>query len=133
MRTHAATLAKDDDQPAAALTLEIAMSVATITVGSGLRRNVLDPADWDELASMAAHVAARSDVKVVVVRGRGETFSAGSNLRCWNGAGDRNVDDDFFRIEAALQAVEKIPVPTIAVVEGVAAGAGCELALACDL
>src|SRR5690554_401612 len=133
MNSHPAMVSTGGRVSSTPLTLEVIGSVATITLGSGLRHNVLEPRDWDDLASIADTVAARFDVKVVVIRGGGKTFSAGSNLRSWDEADAHTVDEGFLRIEAALQAIESIPVPTLAVVEGVAAGAGCELALACDL
>lgn len=132
MTPGAPTLAGGSLRASGALSLEVDGAVASITLGSGERRNVLAPSDWDQLVSIADQLARRADLKVVVVRGGGQTFSAGSDLRFWEND-DRTIDDDFARMEAALQAIEQIPVATIAVVEGVAAGAGCELALACDL
>jgi enoyl-CoA hydratase len=133
MRRRTTTLADGAGEACGALACEITNGVAAITIGSGRRRNVLAPSEWDELTRIAQHVATQADVKVVVVRGREFNFSAGSDLRFWRDADSDTVDDDFARIEAALQSIERMPVPTIAVVEGVAAGAGCELALACDL
>jgi enoyl-CoA hydratase len=118
---------------ASALSCQVTGAIAVITIGSGQRHNVLAPSEWDELARIADELTSRVDVKVVVVRGRASTFSAGSDLRFWREADSGTIDADFARIEAALQSIERMPVPTIAVVEGVAAGAGCELALACDL
>jgi enoyl-CoA hydratase len=116
-----------------AVTLDIEGDVARLTIGNGSRRNALGVTDWSRLHRLADELSRYTDVKVVVVRGAGATFSAGSDIREWSEATPAEVDASFQAMEAALQAVESIEVPTIAVVEGVAVGAGCELALACDL
>lgn len=108
-------------------------SVASLTVGSGARFNAMDLDQWRELADAARSLVASDSVRAVVVRGQGGTFSSGSDLREWTGLTQDQVSGSFADIEDALQAIESIPVPTVAVVEGVAAGGGCQLALACDL
>src|SRR6266496_5102704 len=116
-----------------AVTIQIAAGVARLTIGAGMRRNALGIAGWTRLRRLADELAGRREVRLVLLRGAGSTFSAGFDIREWRDASSPDVDASFAAMEAALQAVENIEVPTVAVLEGVAAGAGCELALACDL
>ncbi|MBT1002966.1 enoyl-CoA hydratase/isomerase family protein [Paenarthrobacter sp. DKR-5] len=115
-----------------AVTVDVSGSVATIMVGTGQRFNAMGAAEWRSLGEAARSLAAKP-LRAVVVRGCGGTFSSGSNLREWEHSPAEDVQEIFATIEAALQAVEDLPMPTVALVEGAATGAGCQLALACDL
>jgi enoyl-CoA hydratase/carnithine racemase len=119
--------------PTAAVTVEESAGVAVVRVGYGTRRNALTTYGWDTLREASTRLTSRTDLTAVVLRGAGDTFCAGSDLTEWDGADGATVDASFAAMEAALQAVEAIPVPTLAVVQGAATGAGCQLALACDL
>lgn len=120
-------------QPTTVVTVEESTGTAVVRVGDGTRRNALTTDGWNALHEAVAGLAAREDVLAVVVRGHGDVFCAGSDLQEWDGADGATVDASFAAMETALQAVEAIPVPTLAAVQGAATGAGCQLALACDL
>lgn len=107
--------------------------VLEAVVGSGGSRNALGHDDWQAVERIFRELDADDEVSAVLVRGSGATFSAGSDLREWVHAGPDDVEESFARMEAACTAIEEAPVPVIAQVSGVAAGAGCQLALACDL
>lgn len=110
-----------------------ASRVAVLEVGTGERFNALSSPQWRALEISARNVATDPSVRAVVIRGTGRTFCSGSDLREWQDATGADVSDAFSAIEGALQAIESIPVPTVALVQGIATGAGCQLALACDL
>lgn len=109
------------------------LGVAEVSVGDGQRGNALSSDDWRELEQTFRRLAGDDELRVVVVRGQGGTFSAGSDMREWVQADRTDVEQSFAAMEAAFTAIERLPFPVIAEVEGVAAGAGCQLALACDL
>ena len=122
-----------EDEPRKVGLLYRDLGVADVSVGDGQRGNALSSEDWRELEQTFRHLAEDDQLRAVVVRGQGGTFSAGSDMREWVQADRTDVAQSFAAMEAAFTAIEDLPVPVIAEVEGVAAGAGCQLALACDL
>lgn len=108
-------------------------SAAEVVLGSGGSANALGHNDWRALELTFRELALDEQIRVIVVRGSGRTFSAGSDLREWVHAAPDDVDRAFAAMEAACTAIEECPTPVIAQINGVAAGAGCQLALACDL
>lgn len=111
----------------------LAGPVARITVGNGQRRNALTMAGWAELERLVDELGAQERVRAILVSGHGATFCAGSDISEWLDADADLVEESFARMEAAFQAIERCPVPVVARIEGAAAGAGCQLALACDM
>ena len=109
--------------------------MARVTLlGDGERANALGSDDWARLASVAEELGADDSLRVVVISASGRSpFSAGFDMLEWIDATPESVDASFDLMERACVAFERLPVPVIASVRGVAAGAGCQLACACDL
>ncbi|MEV4623219.1 enoyl-CoA hydratase/isomerase family protein [Asanoa sp. NPDC049573] len=102
--------------------------LATITISNPPRRNALTPAMWRRLPDLLDAAAADPEVRVLVLTGAGNTFSAGADL---TGVQDLvGADGPPTRAEERLAA---FPKPTIARVRGYCVGGGCQLAVACDL
>jgi enoyl-CoA hydratase len=93
--------------------------------------NALSPKLFDELRAHVDRLAAEIDtVGCVVLRGAGRSFSAGNDLRAIQ-AGER-ARSAHFQAET-LDALERLPQPVIAAVQGHCYTGALELALACDL
>jgi len=87
-----------------------------------------------ELAEAMEEVAL-SEARVVIIRGDERAFSAGEDVRGMAGltqGGTKKFRAVARQIHSAFDLIEAIEVPFIAVIEGVAAGGGMELALSCD-
>jgi enoyl-CoA hydratase/carnithine racemase len=107
--------------------------VARMVIGSGLRRNALRSSGWVGIERAVHRLAAVDGLRAVIVEGAAGWFCAGSDIREWVRATPEQVELSFSRMESACAAIEELAVPVIAKVRGPAAGAGCQLALACDL
>jgi len=107
--------------------------VRTITLNRPERKNAIPPDGWTELreAFMSFEESAQ---RVLVITGAGGAFSSGADLDPERA--ERNVVAARRRMKvvgAAATALNRLTKPTLAVVDGVAAGAGMNLALGCDL
>jgi enoyl-CoA hydratase len=106
--------------------------VATITLDRPESRNALNLAMCGELLAAAQEAAADASVRLVLVRATGPVFCAGADLKERQGMGEVQVRERRMKAFAAYAALEALPMPAIAVLEGPAVGSGCEIAGACD-
>jgi 2-(1,2-epoxy-1,2-dihydrophenyl)acetyl-CoA isomerase len=120
----------------------VRQGVATITLNRPEVLNAITPAMIGELRAALDAVDSDAAVRTVVLTGAGRGFCSGADLKARQRVkpGDPATDDDpegsqrlrrtYNPLILAIRSIEK---PFIASVNGVAAGAGCNLALACDL
>ncbi|MDJ0849951.1 MAG: enoyl-CoA hydratase-related protein [Myxococcota bacterium] len=112
--------------------------VLTLTLNRPAKRNAVDVATARALAGALGRAAADRSVRVVVLTGANDTFCAGGDL-----TPDESSDPPGSIVAASLGvlqtgygdaflALQRLPKPTLAAVAGTAAGAGANLALACD-
>jgi 2-(1,2-epoxy-1,2-dihydrophenyl)acetyl-CoA isomerase len=104
--------------------------VATVTMANPARKNAITDPMWGELAAVFRWAASCPEVRVVVVTGAGQEFCSGADL---SGPPEDHWSVHMRYINDACSALDAVPQPTIARVDGVAAGAGLNLALGCDL
>lgn len=120
------------------LRLAITDGVATVTFDRPQARNALDVPMLDALLPLLERLAGDAAVRAVVLSGAGErAFSAGGDISAMPAPAAPDASDVLARrIEHWAQSsrvLHTMPKPTLAVLNGVAAGAGMALALACDL
>lgn len=115
--------------------VERADGVAMVTLNRPEARNALNLEMREELEAALRGLGAEPDVRVLVLRGAGGHFCAGGDVKLMRTT-RMTAADGRRRVEAmnrAVQALADFRTPTIAMVDGFAVGAGCNLALACDL
>ena len=89
---------------------------------------------YDALVEACERVDADAGIRTFVIRAVGETFCTGTDISQFEGFSSRNDGIEYERrLERCVARLEAVTVPTIAQVEGIAAGGGCAIALACDM
>jgi 2-(1,2-epoxy-1,2-dihydrophenyl)acetyl-CoA isomerase len=114
--------------------------VATLTFNRPERKNAINTTMWRELVEVLDEVEDDAGLRVLVLTGAGDAFTSGADLgrdalgEVAEGGGGYGRSVRSMRIvgRVALR-LHELHTPTIAAVNGVTAGAGCNLALGCDL
>lgn len=108
--------------------------VVTVTMNRPEVKNAMNRAMFDELGAVFQEVAASTTDRVLVLTGSPGAFCAGGDLSP-GGANDEPSHPLYAmrNLGTAAVALNELPKPTIAKVNGVAVGAGCNIAIGCDL
>jgi enoyl-CoA hydratase len=107
-------------------------AVTTITLNRPKVHNALDKQLSDELNRAVRAVRDDRACRVLILRGAGDTFCAGDDLREFN---EWTEDDGYWQVrlyQETVQIIENLTAITIAAVDGMCAGGGLELTLVCD-
>jgi len=112
--------------------------IATVTLNRPERLNALGDTLREDLHDAITRASADPDVRVIVVTGAGKGFCAGGDVKAMNEAQDGRRERPLVEKMApgrdrTLLAMREAPQPILAAVNGAAAGAGMNLALACDI
>lgn len=114
-------------------------AIAFVTLNEPARRNALSARMLDALSSVLLEIESREDVRVVLLRAESSAFCAGHDLKEMTA---HRADPDggrafYTRVMQAcstmMQQIVALPQPVIAIVDGMATAAGCQLVATCDL
>ncbi len=120
------------------INLQAKDGVCTITLDRAEVLNAFDETLTDELGGALKALARDESARVIVIAGSGRAFSSGQDLaelkeRYIPGYEPHLGEDLRSRYDPIIRRIRSMEKPVIASVNGVAAGAGCSLALSCDM
>jgi methylglutaconyl-CoA hydratase len=121
---------------ASAVEIEYADAVAWIWMNRPQVHNAFDEALIEELTGAFLELGTRANVRVIVLAGRGKSFSAGADVDWMKRQGAASEEDNFadaLRLANLFRTIAVCAKPTIARVHGTAMGGGVGLVAACDI
>ena len=111
--------------------------IATLILNRPEKRNSLNPRMLLKIAELLGELSKGDDIRTVVIRGAGDkSFSSGYDISEIPTDIPEDLAEDLKKrnpLEIGLGAIEKFPYPVIAMIDGYAYGAGCEMAITCDI
>lgn len=130
-RPSTAFLSQEDSLTEPVLLVHRADGVLTLTLNRPEKRNALSTELWDALREQVRAAGDDPDLRCLVVAGAGGAFCAGADLS--DLSSHQHPIDRMRVVDEIMLGLHELPVPTVAKVDGVAVGAGWNLALCCDL
>lgn len=118
------------------ITVERAEGIGTITINRPEQHNAINFDMWLALGEAARDLGSDNTVNVVVLTGAGgKAFSAGADIKDFpaHRSSTGLARDYAAAFEGAMDRVEEMPKPVIAMISGICVGGGCELATAADI
>jgi enoyl-CoA hydratase len=120
--------------PSSNVAWDINESVVIVTLNRPEARNALTWDMYDALVEACDAAEADRNVRVLIIRGSGGAFAAGTDISQFRDFSDGNAGIAYERrLDAVIDRIERLSLATIAEVDGAAAGGGCAIAMACDL
>lgn len=109
--------------------------VGVITLNRPDRLNALDATTIDELNHLAEHAWNDPSVRCLLITGTGRGFCAGADVKDWANEDEQTAHQDnwVLKMHRLMTRLYRMPKPVVAAVNGVAVGAGFDLALVADL
>ncbi|HZF41437.1 MAG TPA: enoyl-CoA hydratase [Blastocatellia bacterium] len=115
------------------LMVEMSAPIARVTLNRPERRNALSLALMRELTACLREIGGSAEIRAVILSAAGSVFSSGHDLTEMRGRSINDYRRIFDACVEMMNAVQSVPQPVIAEVQGMATAAGCQLVAACDL
>lgn len=125
----------------ARVSTEIKDHIATVTLTRGDKMNALDPKMFDAIVDAGESLIDNDDIRAVVLQGEGKAFCAGLDVMSFGALAAQDPSQalmprshgDSNRFQQVSMVWQKVPVPVISALKGVAFGGGFQLAIAADI
>ena len=108
--------------------------IATLTLNSPDVFNAFNEQQSFDVIDALKKTEKNKNTRVLIITGAGKAFCSGQDLKSIAGAKNRSLSDSLYkRYNPMIKAMRNLPIPIICKLNGVAAGAGCSMALASDM
>ena len=111
--------------------VDVVENIARVTFNNPAARNALSWPMYEDLKEICDSIANNPDIRVVIFRGAGDkAFVSGSDIQQFV---DLKKDEAYeVAVDHIFASLQQLPMPTIAMIEGLAVGSGLLMATACD-